>query len=346
MAGVGVLLAPAFAGRSVLAQPAPPAPAESAPAAPPAVAAPPAPAAPPAVAAPPAPVAPAAPEAAPDAASVDALLFDLSRIVSAEENSGWLIDAEALDEVHGDVMASVCRTAPAVRAAALAHTEREAAKRGDPRALYARSGELTSEVEAALRASREYEALRRAVVDAPRECPFWVQVDPQFRGLQSTRDRFILNFDTGGTVQLRQTQGTWTIGVGGFARALAGYTFTRVSLLSGIEMGGGALVEPKTQPTQFAVNYLPALPVIVRTHYQDWNFDLEGAPVALFQAGNSQWSYGVRAGATLGFSSLRLRGVLPWVGLAVATEYHFANSARPEAWYLRGGFRVGGVWDP
>jgi hypothetical protein len=277
---------------------------------------------------------------------VAALLFDVSRIVDAEEDSGWLIDEEAQGEIHAVVMESVCRATPQVRAAALANLEREVAERGDPRSLFARAGKLTSDVEAALRAGRQRDALGRAVREAPRECPFWVRADPEFRGLQSTRDRFILNFDTGGTVQLRETQGTWTIGAGGFGRALAGYSFTRVSLLGGFELGGGALLEPHTQPTEFVVNYLPALPLIVRTHYQDWNLDLEGAPVALFQAGNSQWSYGVRAGATIGFSSLRLRGILPWVGLGFATEYHFENSARPEAWYLRGGFRVGGVWDP
>ena len=317
MASVGVWLGPAVAWHSAQAQSAPPALA-----------------------------APAAPAAAPSAASVAALLFDVSRIVDAEVDSGWLIDEAELGDLHADVMASVCRSTPEVRGAALAGLERELAAKGDARALYARAGELTAEVKAALRASRQHEALRRALEAAPRECPFWVRVDPEFRGLQSTRDRFILNFDTGGTVQLRQTQGTWTIGAGGFGRALAGYTFTRVSLLGGFELGGGALLEPNTQPTQFVVNYLPALPLIVRTHYQDWNFDLEGAPVALFQAGNSQWSYGVRAGATIGFSSLRVRGILPWVGLGVATEYHFENSARPAAWYLRGGFRVGGVWDP
>jgi hypothetical protein len=337
MTGIGAWLGLAVEARPVLAQSAmaQTAPSETAP-----------PQAPPATAPPALELARAAPAAAPSAASVAALLFDVSRIVAAETDSGWLIDETALDEIHGDVMASVCRTTPEVRQAALTSLERVAAELGDARSLYASQGELTPEVKAALRASRQRDAMRRAVLEAPRQCPFWVRAQPEFRGLQSTRDRMILNFDTGGTVQLRQTQGTWTIGAGGFGRLLGGYSFTRVSLLAGFELGGGALLEPNTQPTEFVVNYLPALPVIVRTHYQDWNLDLEGAPVALFQAGNTRWSYGVRAGATIGFSSLRVRGILPWVGLGIATEYHFENSARPEAWYLRGGFRVGGVWDP
>lgn len=285
--------------------------------------------------------------AEPSAASVAALIFDLERIVAAEESGGWLIDQQAQDAIHHDVMESVCRATPLVRARASEQLTQRTLALGDPRALYERAGgELTSEVESALSAQRVLSALQRGTQAAPSECPFWVRANPEFRGLQSTRDRWIVNFDTGGTVQLRSTQGDWSIGAGGFGRVLGGYSFTHASLLAGLELGGGALVEPHTNPTAFAVNYIPALPVILRLHRDAWNIDLEGASVALFQASNHAFSYGVRGGVTIGVSALRLRGILPWFGLGLATEYHFENSARPEAWYLRGGLRVGGVWDP
>jgi hypothetical protein len=281
------------------------------------------------------------------AASVAALLFDIARIVDAEASGGWLVDEVEQRKIHGDVMESVCRATPAVRQAALAQLDAEAQRAGDPRALYERAhGQLTPEVEQALAVSRRQTALRDGVAAAPRQCPFWLRSDPEFRGVQSTRDRWILHFDTGGTAQLRHTVGTWAVGAGGFGRILGGYSFTRLSLLSGIEFGGGALIQPRTHPTQFAINYLPALPVIVRLQQQAWNFDLEAASVALFQAGNTSPSYGIRGGLTVGLCSLRLRGILPWLGLGVATEYHFENSARPSAWYIRGGLRVGGIWAP
>ncbi len=280
-------------------------------------------------------------------ASVDALVFDVRRIVEAEEGSGWLLDETAHRQIHPTVMASVCRAVPAVRARALALLERDAAALGDPRTLFVEQGrELTSEVAQALSLQRGVDALAQAILGAARECPFWLPVDPEFRGVQSTRDRLLINFDTGGTAQLRRTEGRWTLGAGGFGRLLAGYSFTRLSLLAGLEFGGGAMLEPKAAPTQFAINYLSALPVIARLHSRAWNVDLEAAPVALFQAGNTSLSYGARGGVTVGISALRLRGVLPWVGLGVAAEYHFGNAARPEALYLRGGLRVGGVWDP
>jgi hypothetical protein len=290
--------------------------------------------------------APAVGPSAPDAASVDALVFDIVRIVDAEESGGWLLDETAQRNIETDVMQSVCRAAPAVRAAAFERLERRARELGDARGAFEREhGELSPRVEAALSAERRAATARHADALAPR-CPFWVHADPGFKGLQSTRDRLMTNFDTGGIVQLRRTQGEWALGAGGFGRALAGYSFTHVSLMSGIEFGGGALLQPKTNPTALVINYLPALPVIVRLHYQAWNVDLEGASTGLFQAGNTRLSYGVRSGITVGVSSLRLRGILPWVGIGVASEYYFANSARPGAFFLRGGLRVGGVWAP
>jgi hypothetical protein len=261
-------------------------------------------------------------------ASVAALLFDLARIVAAEENSGWLLDESAQNEIHRDVMESVCRSTPEVRARAEQQVREQSATAGDPRALFERAGgRRSSEVDAALEAQRTLAALQRAAAAAPRECPFWVRPDPEFRGLQSTRDRWIINFDTGG-----------------FGRVLGGYSFTRISLLAGAEFGGGALVVPNSHPTAFVVNYIPAIPVLLRWHRDAWNLDLEAASVGLFQAGNTRFSYGLRGGMTIGVSGLRVRGILPWVGIGVASEYHFENSARPAAWYLRGGLRVGGVW--
>jgi hypothetical protein len=280
-------------------------------------------------------------------ASVAALLFDLERIVDAEENSGWLLDEAAQRQIQPDVMQSVCRALPAVRASALERLEGESRKLGDARRLYIRAHEqLTPDARAALSASRRASALQQAIAIAPEQCPFWLRPDASFRGLQSTRDRVVFNFDTGGTAQLRKTEGSWTLGAGGFGRVLAGYSFTHFTLLSGIEFGGGALLQPKTNPTQFVINYLSALPVVLRLQRKAWHLDLEGAPVGLFQAGNTALSYGVRSGLLVGFSSLRLRGVLPWVGLGVASEYHFGNTSRPAATYFRGGVRVGGVWDP
>jgi len=65
---------------------------------------------------------------APSDASVAALIFDLERIVASEESGGgWLLDRQAQDAIHHDVMESVCRATPAVRARAVEQLTRRSA---------------------------------------------------------------------------------------------------------------------------------------------------------------------------------------------------------------------------
>ena len=66
----------------------------------------------------------------------------------------------------------------------------------------------------------------------------------------------------------------------------------------------------------------------------------------MFQADDQDFSYGVRIGGTIGVAALRTRGFLPWAGLAVACERYFENDARAAATFVRGGLRVGLMWDP
>lgn len=282
-----------------------------------------------------------------DEAALDGLLLDLERVVLAQEASGWFLDAAAQDDIHAQVMESVCRVTPRVRALALAQLDHEQTVRGDPRALYEAKGRLDTDVEVALRVQRRRDALRRATDVAQADCPFWVNDDEGFRGLHVLRRRFVLSLETGGVAQLRRTEGAFTIGGGGVGRLLAGYGFAApVSLLGGFELGGGAMLEPNTQPTQFVVNYFPAVPVVVRLHHAAWHYDFEVAGVSLFQAGDPALSYGLRGGFTVGVSALRTRGIIPWAGAALAYDYYFESGGRQPAQFLRGGLRIGASYDP
>jgi hypothetical protein len=148
-------------------------------------------------------------------------------------------------------------------------------------------------------------------------------------------------------VQLRQTADTWTFGGGGYGRLLPGYGFDgHVSVLAGAEFGGGAMLRPDTSPTELVINYFPAIPVLVRFHDGGWHYDIETAPVGLFQADDSSLSLGARIGGAIGIKALRTRGVLPWAGLAIAYEHYFPSGGRERAHFLRGGLRVGLMWDP
>lgn len=277
-----------------------------------------------------------------------ALLVDVERIVDAEEASGWFLDEEAYSSVRSTMLESVCRTPPLARSSALDSLAVSAAAAGEPRVLYERRGrELTADVERALTLDRSLRVLTRAVASAEHDCPFWAEPSVEFRGLQTAQERIVLSLEGGGNAQVRRTDGDWTLGGGGLGRALVGYGIgPRLTLLAGAEFGGGAMLEPNSEQRNVVLNYFSALPMIVRVHRLAWHYDVELAPVGLFQSSNSAWSFGTRGGLSIGLSALRARGVLPWAGASLSYEYYFAGGGREAAQFLRGGLRVGFLWDP
>jgi hypothetical protein len=291
-------------------------------------------------------LAPRVAQAAPSYAATS-LVDDVERIVDAQESASWFVDADALVEMRTPLLESVCRAPPSSRQEALALLEAEHRETGDARRLYEAEGrKVTSLVERARFAERKELALRTAMSWAERECPFWVQPSPAFRGMQSDRDRFTLSFESGGNAQVRRTQGAFTIGAGGVGRLLAGRGFGGdLSVYAGLEFGGGAMLKPRVQPTEFVVNYFPAVPVVIRLHDTAWHYDLELAAVSLFQADNGAVSYGGRFGMGVGLATLRTRGVIGWAGAVAMVEHYFERSGRPAAQFLRGGVRVGVIWD-
>jgi len=277
-----------------------------------------------------------------------ALLSDLERIVDAEESAGWFLDEDALRSIDKTVLESVCRVPESARRAALAELLRRYEESGgSARALYERKGKvLDSEVKAALFLERQLVALQAALRRTD-ECPFWVEPDPFFLGRQTNRNRFTLNLESGGSAQVRATEGTWTLGGGGLVRLLVAYGFDgRYTLLGGAEFGGGAMLKPRTEPTEIVINYFPAIPLVFRVHHVAVHYDFEVAPVALFQADNGDFSYGVRGAFGLGIAALRTRGIIPWGGGHVAYEYYAPGGGRAAQHFVRGGLRVGFIWDP
>jgi hypothetical protein len=294
------------------------------------------------------PVVPAVPKpaVAPDAEGALGLYSDLARVVQAEEAAGWILDQHEYEQLLPDLLDAVCRASPVAREETMRRVRYERDQVPDPRQLFARDGELTSDVEDALTLWRRDEALRLALARIDR-CPFWVVPQYGFLGRQSDRHRFTLGVESGGNLQFRQTSGSWTFGGGGLGRILPAYGFgEHWTGLWGIEFGGGAMLKPGGPQTEFVVNYFPAMPMVLRYRDVDWHYDIEVGPVGIFQADNTSWSYGARIGGAIGVFSLRTLSVLPWAGLAMTYEYYFENAARPAAHFIRGGLRVGIVWDP
>jgi hypothetical protein len=287
-----------------------------------------------------------APARAQDLEGARSLLSDVARIVAAQEVEEWFSDREALRGIEVHALASVCRATPEARAWALAGLRKHLAQQGDPQALYAQDRHVSARVQAALSTQRQLLLLEAALARAP-ECPFWIEPTPGFIGLQSDRKRLTISVESGGNVQFRRMLSHWTFGGGGLGRLLFGYGLDgRTSLLFGPEFGGGAMLRPGTNASQFVINYFPAVPLVLRNRHMTFHYDVELAPVALFQADNTDLSYGARIGGTFAFTALRRRNVLPWAGLAVAYEYYFEGGGRPPTHFLRGGLRFGLPWDP
>lgn len=285
-------------------------------------------------------------QVAADPEGARSLLSDVARVVAAEEVDDWFADREAWLAIEEHLLPSVCHATPAARDAALSALRERHAQLGDPKALFAERGEMSIDVTAALTAERQLTGFERALARGA-ECPFWIRPEAGFQGLQSDRHRVTLSIESGGNVQFRRAQQHWTFGAGGSGRLLFGWGFDgRYSLLAGPEFGGSALLRPNSNASEFVINYFPAVPIVFRSRELTWHYELEAAPVALFEADNTRLSYGARVGGAFAFTALRRRNVLPWAGLALAYEYYFEGGGRAPIHFLRGGVRIGLPWDP
>lgn len=281
-----------------------------------------------------------------DVEGARSLLSDIARIVASQEVEEWFSDREAVRGIEVHALASVCRATPEARAWALAGLRKHHAEVGDAQKLFEQDGHVSNRVETALTTHRQLLLLEAALARAA-ECPFWIEPEPGFAGLQSDRKRLTISIESGGNVQFRRTLSHWTFGGGGGGRLLFGYGLDgRSSVLFGPEFGGGAMLRPGTNASQFVINYFPAVPVLLRKRHLTFHYDVEIAPVALFQADNTRVSYGARFGGSFAFTALRRRNVLPWAGLAVAYEYYFEGGGRAPTHFFRGGLRFGLPWDP
>src|SRR5690606_22124788 len=154
----------------------------------------------------------------------------------------------------------------------------------DPQQLYARTLELTAEVEAALTARRSWVALKRTLARGD-ECPFFVDVDPQFAGRQTERNKWTIHREGGGVAEGLRVGDRYILGGGGTGRLLLGRGFEdSFSLLVGGEVGGGAELNRPSDSEQFTLKYTAAAPIVARFHDVAWLYDVEVAPVALLEA--------------------------------------------------------------
>jgi hypothetical protein len=184
-------------------------------------------------------------------------------------------------------------------------------------------------------------ALQRAIDEG---CPFWIVPKVGYDGRQTDRNKLTLNVETGALVQGGLANGNVTAGAAYSLRLLAGYGFGSVSVLTGAEISGGP--RSSDDGSKLVMNYFPTVPLLVRFTHVNWLYTLETGVVSVLQGDDSRLSYGFRVGGGIGVMGLRTRYFIPWVGAALFYEHYFPISDRPAAELLRGGLRLGIIYDP
>ncbi|MGK4006585.1 hypothetical protein WMF31_28450 [Sorangium sp. So ce1036] len=292
----------------------------------------------------------APPGEAPRDLAVVGLLVDLEKMVEMQQSLGWTIDRYEIDEMMSPALMSVCSAPPEARVAALDVLDARIRDLGGPveEAFRRRGGDL-GEVADLLFATRVRallsEAMRRAHgPDA--ECPFWLRPSPAFRGRETDAYRTTLNLEGGGLVVLESADGRALLGAGGSARLLLGRGLNeRWTFLAGGEFGGTAQLDQTETKTRFPISFVAALPLVLRHNDLTWHYEAEIASLAYFTQDDPRVSPGLRLGALVGVSALRVRNIMPWAGIGIALEHVLETHRRPAQWNLKTGARLGFDWD-
>lgn len=280
--------------------------------------------------------------------AVTGLIIDLEKMVEAQEALGWTIDRYEHDEMMSPALMSVCSATVAARVAALAALERRIVALGGPvEAAFQKNGGKLRPLGDLLLVTRVRALLAEAMRRAPTECPFWLRPSPSFRGRETDAYRSTLNLESGGLAVLQGTgSGNPFIGAGASARLLLGHGISeRWTFLSGADFGGTALYDVSGEETRFPIGFVAALPLVLRRNDRTWHYESEIASLAYFTRDDKRPSPGVRVGGLIGVSAIRVRNIMPWVGVGIACEYVFDTAVRPAQWTLKAGARFGFDWD-
>ena len=284
--------------------------------------------------------------AKPDRRSVDALVYDLVKLVAFFEQRGWTIDRYEVQRILPEALLSICRCSPAVRAGAARElTRRIEADGGPSRRRWQRNGHDLDAVSQALRLERAGRLLAEGRRVAAAECAYWMQPGDRFRGHQIDTDHITLNAEGGGLFSLRRPRGTWRVGGGGSGRLTVSLPLSsRWKLRIGPEIGGAALIGQNISAEDVTFDSVWSLPITFRRFAGLYLYDIEVAPMELGMWWRERARFGLRVGGLFGLSAPRLRTFLPWTGLAMAVEWVPAQAGRAAQWTVRMGFRVGFAW--
>jgi hypothetical protein len=285
----------------------------------------------------------------PEAPVQRALYVDLRKAVDLSDDTGWVVDRVQLEANAEKAMRSACQVAAPERDDLDAWISGQLALGGgSAEELYRKhDGDLGAASEA-LALERTRALLRYAHAHAGEDCPFWLEPDPEFRGVQGDDGRFVLLAETMGFGTVLVEGGKAGLGGGGGGRLLLGHGFgPRWTLAAGGEVGGtGSFVENDEGKRSIQTTFMAAVPVLLRFTAFSRIIDLDAAARFRINPEGPVPPPGVRVSLGAGITAMRSSAFMPHGLLWVGYEFHPAFRADPADHSIHVGTRVGVDWGP
>jgi hypothetical protein len=278
-----------------------------------------------------------------------ALYIDLTKAVQLSNDTGWVVDRVQIENNAEAAMRSACQVEPERRRTLAAWIDqRIRARGGSAELVYRKHGKDLGAASEILELERVRALLQFAEAQAEADCPFWLDANPDFRGVQSDDARIVLLADTLGYGSLVLERHNSALGGGGGGRLLVGYGLSPEWMLAlGGEVGGsGNFVRNEMGSRSIETTFSAAIPVLLRYARYSRLIDLEVAPAVRFDPDTDILPPGVRTSVAVGFSTMRAATFMPYAMLWLAYEYHPADDRGPEDHSFHIGTRVGVDWDP
>jgi hypothetical protein len=285
----------------------------------------------------------------PDDPVQSALYADLRQVVDTEQRTGWIIDQAEYEDAAPTVLQSVCQVSEEQRIKLLDWFDRRIDELGGPaERAYEREGKDLDAIDELLTLERMRGTLIHADEQASERCPFWLEADPEFSGVQTDTHKFILLGESFGGLSLIFRDGI-QFGGGGAFRLFGGWGPTdRLTLALGVEVGGQGAVSGVGTDEEQELQARPtgALPLLIRLHDDTWVYDFEVAAITQYYQEALSLPPGVRAAFGIGIGSVRIGSFMPMAVGFIGYEFEPEFKDLPVSHAIRLGTRVGLNFDP
>lgn len=279
-----------------------------------------------------------------------ALYADLRKGAALGDDSGWIVDRIELEAEAEDALHSVCQVDPTARTNLDSWLTGQIAFAGGPaEEQYRKNGGDLDAAQDALDYERVRAVLRYAQAHAAEDCPFWLEIDPEFRGVQGDADRVVVLAESGAFGSVVFEGSEVAIGGGGSGRLMLGHGIgPQVTLALGGEIGGtGSFVDdPEGSGRSLVTTFTAATPVLLRITRYSRLFDFEVGPTVRITSDQDLFPPGLAASFGMGFATMRSSSWMPYVVIYVGYSYDPPTDGSDADHSVRIGTRVGIDLDP